>query len=83
MLLAFFFTSSKLTKTGEDRKRKVDPEYKEGGQRNWSALSPFFSPFLLKDCFWVCVQGHVVRFSCYLESIVFKVVSSVLTLVSL
>ncbi|MED6149128.1 hypothetical protein PIB30_059535 [Stylosanthes scabra] len=35
MLLAFFFTSSKLTKKGQDKKRKLDPEFKEGGQRNW------------------------------------------------
>ncbi|KAL8265512.1 hypothetical protein R6Q59_023642 [Mikania micrantha] len=35
MLLAFFFTSSKLTKMGEDRKRSVDAEFKAGGQRNW------------------------------------------------
>ncbi|KAI5680624.1 hypothetical protein M9H77_01851 [Catharanthus roseus] len=35
MLLAFFFTSSKLTKVGEQKKRKLDAEFKEGGQRNW------------------------------------------------
>ncbi|KAJ7956610.1 Transmembrane 19 [Quillaja saponaria] len=35
MLLVFFFTSSKLTKVGEEKKRRVDPEFKEGGQRNW------------------------------------------------
>ncbi|KAK2978213.1 hypothetical protein RJ640_024246 [Escallonia rubra] len=35
MLLVFFFTSSKLTKIGEDRKRSVDADFKEGGQRNW------------------------------------------------
>lgn len=35
VLLVFFFTSSKLTKVGEDKKRRVDPEFKEGGQRNW------------------------------------------------
>jgi len=35
VLLAFFFSSSTLTKFGEDRKRTVDPEFKEGGQRNW------------------------------------------------
>lgn len=35
MLLVFFFTSSRLTKFGDDKKRKIDPEYKEGGQRNW------------------------------------------------
>ncbi|XP_034382606.1 transmembrane protein 19 isoform X2 [Cyclopterus lumpus] len=34
-LLAFFITSSKLTKWGEVQKRKIDSEYKEGGQRNW------------------------------------------------
>ncbi|KAL2929340.1 Protein PGR [Bienertia sinuspersici] len=35
MLLVFFFSSSKLTKVGADKKRKSDAEYKEGGQRNW------------------------------------------------
>ncbi|XP_076915890.1 protein PGR-like [Bidens hawaiensis] len=35
MLLAFFFTSSKLTKLGEERKRSIDAEFKAGGQRNW------------------------------------------------
>ncbi|XP_068443126.1 transmembrane protein 19 [Clinocottus analis] len=34
-LLAFFITSSRLTKWGEAQKRKIDSEYKEGGQRNW------------------------------------------------
>ncbi|XP_035550928.1 protein PGR-like [Juglans regia] len=35
MLLVFFFTSSKLTKVGEEKKRRVDADFKEGGQRNW------------------------------------------------
>lgn len=35
LLLVFFFTSSKLTKIGEEKKRSVDEEFKEGGQRNW------------------------------------------------
>ncbi|KAF3636148.1 putative replication protein A 70 kDa DNA-binding subunit B-like isoform X1 [Capsicum annuum] len=35
MLLVFFFTSSKFTKFGEDRKRKLDADFKEGGQRDW------------------------------------------------
>lgn len=35
MLLVFFFTSSKLTKIGEEKKRLVDADFKEGGQRNW------------------------------------------------
>ncbi|KAK1265140.1 hypothetical protein QJS04_geneDACA023903 [Acorus gramineus] len=35
LLLVFFFTSSKLTKVGEEKKRQVDAEFKEGGQRNW------------------------------------------------
>lgn len=34
-LLAFFFTSSMFTKFGEDKKQKVDADFKEGGQRNW------------------------------------------------
>lgn len=35
MLLVFFFTSSKLTRLGEDKKRSIDDDFKEGGQRNW------------------------------------------------
>ncbi|XP_029901771.1 transmembrane protein 19 [Myripristis murdjan] len=34
-LLAFFLTSSKLTRWGGAKKKKIDPDYKEGGQRNW------------------------------------------------
>ncbi|KAJ8261758.1 hypothetical protein GJAV_G00158070 [Gymnothorax javanicus] len=34
-LLAFFITSSKLTKWRGNMKKKIDAEYKEGGQRNW------------------------------------------------
>ncbi|XP_054658955.1 transmembrane protein 19 isoform X5 [Grus americana] len=34
-LLVFFVTSSKLTKWKKDRKKQIDSEYKEGGQRNW------------------------------------------------
>ncbi|XP_021764494.1 protein PGR-like [Chenopodium quinoa] len=35
LLLVFFFTSSKLTKVGAEKKRKSEADYKEGGQRNW------------------------------------------------
>lgn len=34
-LLTFFVTSSKLTKWKGEIKKQIDPEYKEGGQRNW------------------------------------------------
>lgn len=34
-LLAFFISSSRLTRWGGAQKRKIDAEYKEGGQRNW------------------------------------------------
>ncbi|KAM6584473.1 hypothetical protein CsatB_011475 [Cannabis sativa] len=35
LILVFFFTSSKLTKVGEEKKRRVDADFKDGGQRNW------------------------------------------------
>lgn len=34
-LLAFFISSSRLTRWGGAQKKKIDAEYKEGGQRNW------------------------------------------------
>ncbi|KAJ8411243.1 hypothetical protein AAFF_G00172490 [Aldrovandia affinis] len=34
-LLAFFVTSSKLTRWKGEAKKHMDAEYKEGGQRNW------------------------------------------------
>uniref|UniRef100_A0A3Q2P8A0 Transmembrane protein 19 n=2 Tax=Fundulus heteroclitus TaxID=8078 RepID=A0A3Q2P8A0_FUNHE len=34
-LLAFFITSSRLTRWGAEKKKKIDADYKEGGQRNW------------------------------------------------
>ncbi|PNX97633.1 transmembrane protein 19-like [Trifolium pratense] len=39
MIFAFFFTSSALTKKGQDMKKKIDPEFKQGGQRNWFVSS--------------------------------------------
>ncbi|XP_061109046.1 transmembrane protein 19 [Conger conger] len=34
-LMTFFLTSSKLTKWRGEVKKKIDAEYKDGGQRNW------------------------------------------------
>ncbi|KVI01281.1 Protein of unknown function DUF92, TMEM19 [Cynara cardunculus var. scolymus] len=53
MLLAFFFSSSKLTKMGEDRKRSFDADFKEGGQRNWiQVLSNSGIATVLVVAFW-------------------------------
>lgn len=35
LLFVFFATSSKVTRIGEEKKRGIDVEFKEGGQRNW------------------------------------------------
>ncbi|KAI9126048.1 hypothetical protein K1719_003466 [Acacia pycnantha] len=59
MILAFFFTSSKLTKIGEDKKRKVDPEFKEGGQRNWiQVLSNSSIATVLVIIVWKLTEGQ-------------------------
>ncbi|KAJ3701308.1 hypothetical protein LUZ61_005013 [Rhynchospora tenuis] len=38
LVLVFFFSSSKVTRVGEDKKRSIDVEFKEGGQRNWKQV---------------------------------------------
>ncbi|XP_074576914.1 protein PGR-like [Curcuma longa] len=35
LLLVFFSTSSKVTKLGQEKKRGIEADFKEGGQRNW------------------------------------------------
>lgn len=35
ILLAFFVTSSLLTRVSSSMKRRIDAEFKEGGQRDW------------------------------------------------
>ena len=35
VLLWFFVSCSALTKLGKERKKKIDAEFKEGGQRDW------------------------------------------------
>uniref|UniRef100_A0A0E0BY10 Uncharacterized protein n=1 Tax=Oryza meridionalis TaxID=40149 RepID=A0A0E0BY10_9ORYZ len=45
MLLVFFFTASRMTRVGEKRKRALDPDFKEGGQRNWFTLRGEASDF--------------------------------------
>ncbi|ONM29541.1 Protein PGR [Zea mays] len=47
LLLVFFFTSSRVTRVGEARKRALDPEFKEGGQRNCLGYDGGVQPTLI------------------------------------
>lgn len=38
ILLAFFVTSSLLTRVSSTMKRRIDAEFKEGGQRDWKQV---------------------------------------------
>jgi uncharacterized membrane protein len=38
LLLAFFFTSSALTRVSSSMKKRIDAEFKEGGQRDWKQV---------------------------------------------
>ncbi|KAK7388760.1 hypothetical protein VNO78_23587 [Psophocarpus tetragonolobus] len=59
MLLAFFYSSSTLTKVGEDTKRVLDPEFKEGGQRNWiQVLANSGIASILVIAIWVLTEGQ-------------------------
>ncbi|MQL89497.1 hypothetical protein Taro_022085, partial [Colocasia esculenta] len=35
LILVFFYTSSYMTKVGEEVKRRIDADFRAGGQRNW------------------------------------------------
>eukprot|EP00892_Ulva_mutabilis_P009590 jgi/Ulvmu1/7002/UM033_0060.1 len=39
ILLAFFVTSSLLTRVSSNMKRRIDAEFKEGGQRDWKQVA--------------------------------------------
>lgn len=39
-LLAFFITSSRLTRWGGEQKKKIDPEYREGEEEKAAILIP-------------------------------------------
>lgn len=58
MIFAFFFTSSALTKKGQDTKRLIDPEFKQGGQRNWiQVLANSGIASVLIVALWVLTEG--------------------------
>ncbi|XP_078165039.1 protein PGR-like [Carex rostrata] len=38
LVLVFFFTSSKVTRVGEEKKRSIEADFKKGGQRNWKQV---------------------------------------------
>lgn len=55
-LVAFYLSSSKLTKYKSARKKKLEDEFKEGGQRDWSqVLANSFSATLI--CIFLWFQG--------------------------
>ncbi|KAM7276307.1 hypothetical protein ACFE04_018173 [Oxalis oulophora] len=59
ILLAFFISSSKLTKVGEDRKQLVDAHFQSGGQRNWiQVLSNSGISAVLVTIIWKLTAGE-------------------------
>jgi uncharacterized membrane protein len=55
-LMTFFYLANKATNYRDDVKKKFDPEYKEGGQRDWLQVvsngffATFFSAFYINEC---------------------------------
>lgn len=62
-MLVFFFTSSMLTKVGQEKKRSVDAEFKEGGQRNWYSSLPSIFLSLLSLTMSLMVWGMTLEAS--------------------
>jgi hypothetical protein len=68
MIFAFFFTSSALTKKGQDTKRLIDPEFKQGGQRNWYLfLSLFYVPFFALFLLFYLVLSYTTTFIVFIN----------------
>lgn len=61
ILLAFFVTSSLLTRVSSSMKRRIDAEFKEGGQRDWKQVGPPWlavhpnMPFISYSHTWICM----------------------------
>lgn len=55
-LLAFFYASNKATKYRQEEKKKIDSEFKPGGQRDWLQVvsngffATFYSLFYIIEC---------------------------------
>ncbi|WOK97038.1 hypothetical protein Cni_G05746 [Canna indica] len=59
LLLVFFSTSSKVTRLGEEKKRRIDADFKEGGQRNWiQVLANSMIATVLVVIFAIISQGQ-------------------------
>uniref|UniRef100_A0A6B2LCS9 Transmembrane protein 19 n=1 Tax=Arcella intermedia TaxID=1963864 RepID=A0A6B2LCS9_9EUKA len=58
MLLAFFYSSSKLTKMKADLKKQYEPDHKEGGQRDWKQVASNGGLQILVCCY------YLYRFGC-------------------
>lgn len=65
ILILFYYTSSKLTKLGQERKRRLDAEYAEGGQRSYVQVSVCFSWLLYGEVVLVkvCIATQVLACS--------------------
>jgi uncharacterized protein (TIGR00297 family) len=58
-LLGFYLSSSKLTKMGEDRKKKIDADFKKGGQRDMYQVFQNSAPALIAIIFYLYFYSSV------------------------
>lgn len=56
-LLGFYLSSSKLTKMGEDRKKVIEADFKEGGQRDMYQVFQNSAPALVAIIIYVFLYG--------------------------
>eukprot|EP00823_Brevimastigomonas_motovehiculus_P005283 TRINITY_DN3855_c0_g2_i1.p1 TRINITY_DN3855_c0_g2~~TRINITY_DN3855_c0_g2_i1.p1 ORF type:complete len:348 (+),score=119.18 TRINITY_DN3855_c0_g2_i1:26-1069(+) len=61
LLVCFFLTSSRITKIGTEYKKKVDDEFKEGGQRTWVQVICNSAPAVAFGMVYMFFFGHQIQ----------------------
>jgi uncharacterized protein (TIGR00297 family) len=70
-LIVFYYTSSKLTKYQQEKKKRVEAEFKQDGQRDvWQVMSNSLTATVLATCYYHMFGPDLIPFAFHNSSII-------------